>query len=81
MPSSAAWADWVREAMGRLEPVESLAPDEDVRVNRMGMLEILAWQEEAKGSRGTRAPLMGRDAKVRGSPFSPPRLVPRSPFG
>lgn len=48
MPSRAAWADWVREAMGRLETVESLTPDEDVRVNRMGMLEILAWQEKPK---------------------------------
>jgi hypothetical protein len=36
--------------MGRLETIEPLTPDEDVRMNRMGMLEILAWKEKPKAS-------------------------------
>jgi hypothetical protein len=48
MPSQKAWAAWVREVMGRLERIEPLIPDEDVRVNRIGMLEVLAWQDKPK---------------------------------
>ncbi|MFZ5890013.1 MAG: hypothetical protein ACOY0T_03010 [Myxococcota bacterium] len=48
MPSKAAWANWAPETMGRLETTEPLAPNPDTRVNRMGMLEILAWKEQPK---------------------------------
>ena len=44
MPTSAVWAKWTREAYGRLERIEPLVPDEDVREGRQGGLEILAWQ-------------------------------------
>jgi hypothetical protein len=46
MPNKAAWTKWVREAMGRLERIEPLIPEEDVREAKDGMLEILAWRGE-----------------------------------
>jgi hypothetical protein len=48
MPSKAAWAKWVFEAVRRLDHVEPLLPDELVRENRMGMTEVLAWQQAPK---------------------------------
>lgn len=44
MPPTQAWAKWIQETMGRLEDVEPLTPDEKVRENDEGNLEILAWQ-------------------------------------
>ena len=44
MPSKAAWSMWIHETMGRLETVEPLTPDEKVRENEEGSLEVLAWQ-------------------------------------
>lgn len=48
MPSTAVWAKWVFEAVRRLDHVEPLLPDELVRENRMGMAEVLAWQQAPK---------------------------------
>ncbi len=48
MPSKAAWANWVRETVERLDRIEPLLPDEVMRENRMGMTEVLAWQSEPK---------------------------------
>lgn len=46
MPSAEIWRNWARETLGRLENVEPLLPIEQVRENRKGMLEILAWRSE-----------------------------------
>jgi hypothetical protein len=46
MPSNEVWRSWTREILSRLENVEPLLPIEQVRENRKGMLEILAWQSE-----------------------------------
>lgn len=43
MPTKAAWTKWVREAMGRLERIEPVIPEDNVREAKDGMLEILAW--------------------------------------
>ncbi len=48
MPGRAAWAKWVRETLQRLDHIEPLLPDEVLRENRMGMTEVLAWQEAPK---------------------------------
>ncbi|MBK8997740.1 MAG: hypothetical protein IPM35_18610 [Myxococcales bacterium] len=45
MPSNAAWARWVREVTGRLDNIEPLTPEEKVRENEEGNLEVLAWQD------------------------------------
>lgn len=44
MPGKEAWSRWAREALGRLERVERLLPDEVVEVDGDGRLAILAWQ-------------------------------------
>lgn len=44
MPNQAAWARWVREAMGRLERIEPVIPEANVREAADGRLEILAWR-------------------------------------
>jgi hypothetical protein len=44
MPGKAAWTRWVHEAMGRLERIEPVIPEENVREAKDGMLEILAWR-------------------------------------
>jgi len=46
MPSPQAWASWAEETMGRLEDIEPLTPEEKVRENKAGNLEILAWHGE-----------------------------------
>lgn len=46
MPSNEVWRNWARETLSRLENVEPLLPIEQVRENRKGMLEILAWKSE-----------------------------------
>lgn len=46
LPSKAIWAKWVREAMGRLESIEPVIPEENVREADDGQLEILAWRGE-----------------------------------
>ena len=46
MPSAEVWRNWARETVSRLENVEPLLPIEQVRENRKGMLEILAWKSE-----------------------------------
>lgn len=46
MPSAEVWRNWAGETLGRLEDVEPLLPIEQVRENRKGMLEILAWRSE-----------------------------------
>jgi hypothetical protein len=48
MPSKAAWTEWVFEAVERLDHVEPLLPDQLMRENRMGMTEVLAWQQAPK---------------------------------
>jgi hypothetical protein len=50
MPSKAAWAEWVHETVERLEHIEPLLPDEILRKNRMGMIEVLAWQDLPKAA-------------------------------
>ena len=44
MLAKSVWAGWVREAMGRLERIEPVIPEENVREADDGMLEILAWR-------------------------------------
>jgi hypothetical protein len=44
MPAAEVWRSWARETSGRLENVEPLLPIEQVRENRKGGLEILAWK-------------------------------------
>jgi hypothetical protein len=46
MPGSSTWAKWAREAIGRLESIEPIVPEETTRQGRGGRLEILAWQGE-----------------------------------
>jgi hypothetical protein len=47
-PSTEAWKSWAREVRGRLQNVEPILPIEQVRENRKGNLEILAWRDEPK---------------------------------
>lgn len=46
MPGSNTWARWAREAIGRLESIEPIVPEQTTRQARSGRLEILAWQGE-----------------------------------
>jgi hypothetical protein len=46
LPSTEVWKNWARETLQRLENVEPLLPIEQVRENRKGNLEILAWRSE-----------------------------------
>jgi len=46
MPAKSVWAQWVREAMGRLERIEPVIPEENVRETDDGRLAILAWRGE-----------------------------------
>lgn len=46
LPSAEVWRSWARETVGRLENIEPLLPIEQVRENRKGMLEILAWKSD-----------------------------------
>ncbi len=46
LPSAEVWRSWARETLGRLENIEPLLPIEQVRENRNGMLEILAWKSD-----------------------------------
>ncbi|MEO7590103.1 MAG: hypothetical protein ABI134_02720, partial [Byssovorax sp.] len=46
LPNRPAWARWVRETMGRLERIEPIVPEDNVREADDGRLEILAWQGE-----------------------------------
>ncbi|MDX2091535.1 MAG: hypothetical protein SFX73_26985 [Kofleriaceae bacterium] len=46
LPSAEVWRSWARETVRRLENVEPLLPIEQVRENRKGMLEILAWKSD-----------------------------------
>lgn len=46
LPSIRAWASWAEETIGRLEDIEPLTPEEKVRENKAGNLEILAWHGE-----------------------------------
>lgn len=46
LPATEAWRSWARETLSRLENVEPLLPIEQVRENRKGDLEILAWRSE-----------------------------------
>lgn len=48
MPSSAVWAAWTREVVGRLERTERLTPEDHVFPNDRGELEVLAWQGSPK---------------------------------
>ncbi len=50
MPSPRAWMKWAREAIGGLERIEPIVPDETSREGRGGRTEILAWQGEPKAS-------------------------------
>jgi hypothetical protein len=46
MPAKPVWVRWVREAMGRLERIEPVVPEDNVREDNNGRLEILAWRGE-----------------------------------
>ncbi|MCX5748055.1 MAG: hypothetical protein NT062_36810 [Proteobacteria bacterium] len=46
LPTAEVWRSWARETVGRLENIEPLLPIEQVRENRKGMLEILAWKSD-----------------------------------
>lgn len=46
LPSAEVWRSWASETIGRLENIEPLLPIEQVRENRKGNLEILAWRSE-----------------------------------
>ncbi len=46
LPNKPAWARWAREAMGRLERIEPIVPEDNVREADDGRLEILAWRGE-----------------------------------
>lgn len=46
LPSAEVWKSWAREVRGRLQNVEPILPIEQVRENRKGNLEILAWRSE-----------------------------------
>lgn len=46
LPAKSVWAQWVREAMGRLERIEPIIPEENVRETEDGRLAILAWRGE-----------------------------------
>lgn len=46
MPAPATWRKWVREAMGRLERIERVVPDDMVEERDGGLLAVLAWQGE-----------------------------------
>lgn len=48
MPPKAAWSKWVEETVERLDHIEPLLPDEILRENRMGMTEVLGWQDTPK---------------------------------
>ncbi len=43
MPGVKAWRSWVTESMSRVIHIESLLPEETMRVNAVGMTEYLAW--------------------------------------
>ena len=46
LPSAEVWKNWARETIDRLENIEPLMPIEQVRENRKGNLEILAFRSE-----------------------------------
>ncbi len=46
LPPADVWKGWARETLGRLENVEPLLPIEQVRENRNGTLEYLAWRSD-----------------------------------
>ena len=46
LPSAEVWRNWAHETIGRLENVEPLLPIEQVRENRKGNLEILAFRSD-----------------------------------
>jgi hypothetical protein len=46
LPSAEVWKNWTRETIGRLENIEPLLPIEQVRENRKGNLEILAFRSD-----------------------------------
>jgi hypothetical protein len=48
MPSSAKWAKWSREAIGRLEKVERLVSEKTTKRTPEGRHAILAWQGDPK---------------------------------
>ena len=59
MPAASAWAQWSREALGRLEKIERLVSDDVVREMPDGRHAILAWQgdPEVKASCNPRGEL------------------------
>lgn len=48
MPSTAKWAEWTRETLGRLESGEALLPEDDVEETDDGRLAILAWRGDPR---------------------------------
>jgi hypothetical protein len=46
MPTPATWRKWSREALGRLEQIESLVSHDVVREDALGHQAVLAWQGE-----------------------------------
>jgi hypothetical protein len=48
MPSTAKWAEWTRETLGRLESGEALLPEDDVEETDDGRLAILAWKGDPR---------------------------------
>lgn len=60
MPSNRAWASWAEESIGRLAHTEPLTPQEKVRENKAGNLEVLAWHGPPEA-----AVLVGPDGELR----------------
>lgn len=50
LPAQTRWAAWVHETLERLDRIEPLLPRETARENRMGMLEVLGWQEKPRAT-------------------------------
>jgi hypothetical protein len=46
LPAPAAWQQWARATLGRLESIEPVIPEEKVREGRNDLPEILAWQNK-----------------------------------
>lgn len=45
MPTPATWKAWAVETISRLDSIERLIPEKDVRERKDGLIEILAWKD------------------------------------
>ncbi len=44
MPSQKVWQAWASETMARLDNIERLLPEKDLRERKGGLIEVLAWK-------------------------------------